>query len=256
MLHFRQAGAGQPVVLLHGLFGSLENLGGIARLLTQDYTVYSVDLPNHGRSPHCAGADLACMAEAVHDWLTQLGLADAAFVGHSLGGKVAMELALASPDSVRSLAVMDIAPIAYKPRHDAVFRGLRAIDPAQLQSREEAEQTLAEYVPEAAVRSFLLKNLVREGGTLRWRMHLQDLETQYLGLIQANRNGIFPGSVLFLKGGDSDYILQEHRIAILERFPQAEYKVIAGAGHWLHAEKPGLIAAQIKKFLQQNNPPD
>lgn len=251
MLHFRQAGSGKPVILIHGLFGSLENLGGIARLLTQDFAVYSVDLPNHGRSPHCVGADLAFMAQAVRDWMHLLGLSDASVIGHSLGGKVAMELALSTPDLVRALVVMDIAPVTYKPRHEAVFRGLKAIEPARLQSREEAEQILLEHIPEAAVRSFLLKNLVRESGGFRWRMNLVDLEVQYSRLIHANRDGIFPGPVLFLKGGDSDYISSEHRVTILQRFPGAEYKMIAGAGHWLHAEKPGLTAAQIKKFLQK-----
>jgi len=252
MLHFRQVGSGEPVILIHGLFGSLENLGGIARLLTQDFTVYSIDLPNHGRSPHSAGGDLAFMTRAVRDWMHLKGLSKASIVGHSLGGKVAMELALSNPELVRALVVMDIAPVTYKPRHEAVFRGLNAVDPAHLQSREEAEQVLTQHISEAAVRSFLLKNLVRESGGFRWRMHLADLEAQYPRLIHANRDGIFPGPVLFLKGGDSDYINPEHRIALLQRFPGAEYKVIAGVGHWLHAEKPSLVAAQIKKFLQKN----
>jgi esterase len=251
MLHFRQVGSGKPVILIHGLFGSLENLGGIARSLTQDFAVYSIDLPNHGRSPHCVGGDLAFMTEAVRDWMHLLGLSNAAIVGHSLGGKVAMELALSDPELVRALVVMDIAPVTYKPRHEAVFRGLKAIDPTHLQSREAAEQTLTEHISEAAVRSFLLKNLVRESGGFRWRMNLVDLEAQYSRLIHANRIGIFPGPVLFLKGGDSDYINPEHRVSLLQRFPGAEYKVIAGVGHWLHAEKPSLTAAQIKKFLQK-----
>jgi len=152
---------------------------------------------------------------------------------------------------VRGLVVLDIAPVTYQPRHDSVFRGLKAIDLMQLQSREEAEQALVQYIPEAAVRSFLLKNLVRESGGFQWRMHLADLEAQYLKLIQANRVGTFPAPVLFLKGGDSDYISSDHRLVVLQRFPGAQYKVVAGTGHWLHAEKPGLIAAQIKTFLQK-----
>lgn len=254
MLHCRQAGSGPPVILVHGLFGSLENLGGISRLLTQDFSVYSLDLPNHGRSPQSTGADLDFMARALRDWMLQRGLSDAFVVGHSLGGKVAMELALTNPDLVRGLVVLDIAPVAYQARHEAVFRGLKAIDPTQLQSRDEAEQILARHVPEAAVRSFLLKNLVREAGGFHWRMHLADLEAQYPRLIQANRDGIFPGPVLFLKGGDSDYISPDHRLWVLQRFPGAQYRVIAGAGHWLHAEKPGLVAAQIKTFLQKAAP--
>lgn len=251
MLHVKVAGEGEPLILLHGLFGSLENLGAVARLLSVDFKVYSVDLPNHGRSSHRSGANLAHMAGAVCEWMGKTGLVSAALVGHSLGGKVAMEIALNHPDRVDSVVVIDIAPITYPPRHENVFAGLNAVDPAALSSRAEAETQLAAHVPEAAVRSFLLKNLVKTEAGFAWRMHLQDIQREYPNLLRENRyDGTFLRPVLFLKGGDSDYIKSDHRQAILQRFPSAQLKIVPNTGHWLHAEKPELTAALIRKFLR------
>jgi esterase len=250
MLHFQVAGKGEPLVLLHGLFGSLENLGAIARLLSAQFKVYSVDLPNHGRSAHRTGAGLEYMAETVWQWMEQAGLGRAAIVGHSLGGKVAMEVALAHPDRVAGLVVIDIAPVAYPPRHQDIFAGLNAIEPTTLASRAEAETQLSAYVQDTAVRNFLLKNLVRRDNRFTWRMDLEDLQREYPNLIDENRaDAAFGAPVLFLKGGASDYIRADHHQAITRRFPAAQYKVIANAGHWLHAEKPELVATLIRKFL-------
>lgn len=250
MLHYKVAGAGKPLVLLHGLFGSLENLGAIARLLSAQFTVYSVDLPNHGRSAHRTGAGLTQMAHAIWQWLEEVGVANPAIVGHSLGGKVAMEIALTHPDRVAGLVVIDIAPVAYPPRHQDVFAGLNAVDPAALSSRMEAETQLSAYVQEAAVRSFLLKNLVKGDNGFSWRMNLEDIQREYPRLIDENRaDAAFGAPVLFLKGGTSDYIRPDHHQAISHRFPAAQFKVIANAGHWLHAEKPELTATVIRKFL-------
>lgn len=250
MLHFKVAGEGEPLVLLHGLFGSLENLGAIARLLSAHFKVYSVDLPNHGRSAHSAGMGLRQMALAVWQLMEQVGLPKAALIGHSLGGKVAMEIALSHPASVTSLVVIDIAPVAYPPRHQDVFAGLNAIDPAALPSRSAADDILSNYVKEAAVRSFLLKNLVKDDTGFSWRMHLEDIGREYSNLIDQNRSdGRFEMPVLFLKGGESDYIKPDYHQDITGRFPATQFKVIANAGHWLHAEKPELTATLIRKFL-------
>lgn len=249
MLHFKVAGEGKPLVLLHGLFGSLENLGAIARLLASEFTVYSVDLPNHGRSSHNSGVDLAFMADAVWQWMAQEGLPGAGIVGHSLGGKVAMEVALAHPDHIAKLVVIDVAPVPYPPRHHDVFAGLNAIRPAELASRAEAEAFMAPHVKEPAVRSFLLKNLVKGEEGFRWRMNLKDIQREYPKLIDENRaDGVFEAPVLFLKGEASDYILPDYHEAITGRFPAAQFKVIADTGHWLHAEKPELVATLIRKF--------
>lgn len=252
MLHFKVAGEGEPLVLLHGLFGSLENLGAIARLLSAQFKVYSVDLPNHGRSAHRSGVGLVQMAHAVWQWMEDIGLANSAVVGHSLGGKVAMEISLAHPSQVSGLVVIDIAPVAYPPRHQDVFAGLNAIEPTQLSSRADAETLMSAHVEDGAVRSFLLKNLVKGDTGFSWRMNLADIQREYPHLIDENRpDAAFRAPVLFLKGGESDYIRPDHHQAIVRRFPAAQFKVVAGTGHWLHAEKPELTATLIRKFLSE-----
>lgn len=252
MLHFKVAGEGAPLILLHGLFGSSENVGAIARLLSANFKVYSVDLPNHGRSSHRDGAGLEHMAHAVWQWLEEVGISNPVIVGHSLGGKVAMEIALTHPQQLAGLVIIDIAPVAYPPRHQDVFAGLNAVDPMALSSRADAEKLMAPYVQEAAVRSFLLKNLVKVDRGFSWRMYLDDIQREYPNLINENRAGaVFHAPVLFLKGGASDYIRADHHQAITRRFPAAQFKVIANAGHWLHAEKPELTVTLIRKFLDE-----
>lgn len=251
MLYSRHQGQGEPLVLIHGLFGSLENLGALAKLLSQHFTVYSVDLPNHGRSPHTADMSLQSMAAAVGEWMDGQGLSSAHFLGHSLGGKTAMEFALRHPARVRKLIVVDIAPVGYPPHHNDVFAGLLNIDPDSLGSRQEADHLLLPHVPELAVRSFLLKNLVKEESGFHWRMNLPVIHRCYSQLISANSGELsFAGDVLFFKGGNSDYIGESQRDAILDKFPNAQLKVIANTGHWLHAEKPELVATLSLKFLQ------
>lgn len=251
-LHYRlfakESGA-QPLVLLHGLLGSLENVGMLARLLADQFAVYCVDLPNHGRSPALGEAGLAQYALAIKDFLTQQNLSSAHLVGHSLGGKIAMEVALANPDEIAKLVVLDISPVQYSSRHEHIFAGLSAIALEQISSRAEAEQVLSDYEPEPAVRSFLLKNLYKDDDHFAWRMNLAELQASYHKLIGANRQGVFAGPTLFLKGEQSDYIHASHRDQIKARFPQAQLRVIADTQHWLHAEKPQATASVIKRFL-------
>ena len=250
MLYFRSQGQGDPLVMIHGLFGSMENLGTIAKQLADTFTVFSIDLPNHGRSPHSGEMSLTTMMEDVCAWMDSQGLTRAHFLGHSLGGKTAMELALSHPERVQKLVVLDIAPVHYPPHHNEVFAGLLSIEPDSLGSRQEADQLLMPHVPETAVRSFLLKNLVREEAGFRWRMNVPVIHRRYGDLIRENRaDKQFNGPVLFLKGGDSNYIGEEYRADIINRFPAAQVKIVAGTGHWLHAEKPELVALLSKKFL-------
>lgn len=249
-LHVKQAGDGKPLILIHGLFGSLENLGSIARQLTEQFCVYSLDLPNHGRSPHSDDTSLTHMAGLVSQWLRRQSFSAASFVGHSLGGKVAMELALTDPDVVDRLAVLDIAPVHYLPRHNRVFEGLLSLQPDALASRAEADAYLSRYIEEPSVRSFLLKNLVKQVQGYGWRMNLATLHNSYERLVSANRaDTVFSGRTLFLKAGNSNYIAPEHHPEIRRRFPASEIEVVPGTGHWLHAEKPELVARILLKFL-------
>lgn len=250
MLYWRKTGRGQPILLLHGLFGSLENMGSIARLLGNQFEVWSVDLPDHGRSEHTEDGDLPGYAELIASWLDSQQLSTVNVVGHSLGGKVAMELALLWPHRVSQLVVLDASPVAYAERHGDVFAGLQAIDPQSLQSRTQADQVLQEYVSDPAVRAFLLKNLLKTDDRFHWRLNLHGLKRAYPQLIAANRQASFEKPVLFLKGERSDYILPSHKDAVTERFPSADMKIVKDTGHWLHAEKPELVARLIERFIE------
>lgn len=250
-LHDSVLGDGPDVVLLHGLFGMGGNLGTVARSLQDSYRVHSVDLPNHGRSAWQDAAGLEELAAAVAAWMDDRHLTSAAFLGHSLGGKVAMQLALSLPARVDSLIVADIAPVDYEPRHDGVFAALDAVASAHCRSRVEAGELMTEMIVETEVIQFLLLSLQRgEDGTYHWRFNLDALKRNYSAIQQAPAPEIvYPGRVLFIKGGDSDYILPEHQDRILTLFPSAGVEVMEGCGHWLHAQQPQRFTALVHDFL-------
>lgn len=245
------AGEGPDVVLLHGLFGMGNNLGGLSRSLQEYYRVHSLDLPNHGRSAWTDNMDLAELAAAVVRWMDHRHLEMAHVVGHSLGGKVAMQLALDAPYRVDALVVADIAPVTYPPRHDAVFAALAAVDRASCRSRNEAAALMAEHLQEESVIQFLLLSLSRDQeGLFRWRFNYPVLRDSYLQLRKAVAGQMpFNGRTLFIKGGASDYILPEHETVIAKHFPNAEIAELPGAGHWLHVEQPKRFNQLVRNFL-------
>ena len=251
-LYERQQGHGPDVVSLHGLFGSQENLGAINRSLAEQFRVHGLDVRNHGRSPHSDDMNYALMAADVVEYLDDHHLQQVDLLGHSMGGKIAMTVALMIPERVRKLVVMDIAPVDYPPRHDEVLHGLSSVDLSALNTRSEAENLLSPYVKEKDVRQFLLKNLYRdENRQYQWRINLESIQKNYHEIMKGQSSEKpFEGDTFFLKGGDSDYILSEHRAHVLSLFPKASVKVIPGTGHWLHAQKPELVSRSIKRFLE------
>jgi esterase len=250
-LYVKQAGAGPAVVLLHGLFGAGANLGGVARALQSTFSVFSVDLPGHGRSAWLADLTLPAMAERLRSWLEDAGLSRAHFIGHSLGGKVAMELALQQPQRVSSLTVADIAPVAYQAQHDSVFAALEAVASRPCTSREEAGARMAEYLDEDSVIQFLLSSLQRDAqGHYHWRFDLLGLSAAYPALLAAPAGDrTYAGPALFIKGGASEYIQPQYWPAVQQLFPAATLEVMAGCGHWLHADKPVLFNSIVARFL-------
>jgi len=250
-LFVKRAGAGPAVILLHGLFGAGGNLGALARALQQEFSVYSLDLPGHGRSAWLEHPDLPAMARSVSRWMDEEGLAQAHLVGHSLGGKVAMQLALQQGPRVASLVVADIAPVSYPAHHDTVFTALDAIAAQQCTSRDEAAAVLAQHLQEEGVVQFLSSSLYRDaGGVYRWRFDLAGLKAAYAELLAAPRKAQqYTGPVLFIKGGASDYIQEQHRAAVLDFFPTAAIKVMPDCGHWLHVEKPQQFNGIVQRFL-------
>jgi esterase len=238
-------------VLLHGLFGSGNNLGALARALQDARSVYSVDLPNHGRSDWLEDATLPEIANCLADWMLKQNLPSAQFVGHSLGGKVAMQLALSRPRLVTDLVVADIAPVDYPPHHDEVFDALDAVVAASCGSRQAAAQVMAAHLQEEQVIQFLLTSLRRDAdGVYRWRFNLQGLKRGYAAVrAEPTVTAPYKRPVLFIKGGDSNYIREEHRGHILDLFPGATMKIMPGCGHWLHAQRPSLFNSLVRRFL-------
>lgn len=244
---------GDPIILIHGLFGDLDNLKSISRSLADQYTVVNLDVRNHGQSPHCDSMDYADMASDVIAIADKEGFDRFHLLGHSMGGKIAMEIALRHPTRVRSLIVADIAPVAYDARHSSILDALCKIDTDTLKSRQDADQTLAETIETKGVRQFLLKNLRKDGDRWFWRFNLDGLRKNYESLIGApTSDGQYNGPVLFIRGELSDYVTREHRDAIASRFPRAQPKTIEGTGHWLHAEKPSEFNQVVSDFLEQH----
>jgi len=251
-LHHRIIGKqGDPLILLHGLFGSLENLAGIGSRLAECYQIHLLDLRNHGRSPHHQIMHYPRMADDVVAYMDAAGLSQVDLFGHSMGGKTAMQMALSYPDRVRRLVVGDIAPVDYPAHHEQVLTALQLIAPEQLKSRSQADGMLKDQVPEQSVRQFLLKNLVKKGTCgYQWRMNLSAIAHNYPALMAALRHlDPYAGPVLFIKGGNSDYIKPHYQSHILSLFPDARLRTIANTGHWFHAEKPVLVAGVIRRFL-------
>ncbi|KKO50688.1 acyl-CoA esterase [Arsukibacterium sp. MJ3] len=250
ILHTHSAGTGEPLVLLHGLFGSYENLGVIARALADQWQVINIDLPNHGQSPHSHSMNYATMVTDLAETLDSLNISQCALLGHSMGGKLAMAFAITYPTRVTQLIVADIAPVSYSNRHQQVFAGLNAVKLSEITNRSAADRQLAEHIFEKTVRQFLLKSLEKTVTGFRWRFNLTALQQHYNQLIAAPAvTGQYPGPTLFIKGAESDYILPEHRPAIIQTFPAAQAKIINGTGHWLHAEKPAAFTKLVRDFL-------
>lgn len=252
-LNFKQySDSGEPLLIMHGLFGSLGNWSGQSRQFAKDFSVYGLDLRNHGSSPHSDAMNYTVMAQDVVEFMDDHDIERCHLLGHSMGGKTAMQVALSAPQRVDRLVVADIAPVHYKGQHDSIMEGLEAIDLSRISSRNEADDVLAKYESDELVRQFLLTNLVRDSdGGYSWRINLPVLKSNYDRLREAPAStGPFEGPTLFVKGALSNYITEKHRDAILTRFPNASTKVIMHTGHWLHAEKPQTFYRIVRGFLK------
>ncbi len=251
ILHHTEFGDGEPLVLLHGLFGAGTNLRGLAKRLAGSHRVILADLRNHGRSPHAPGMTYTDMAEDLNAMLAYLSVDHADFVGHSMGGKAAMVLALTRAQRVRRLVVIDVAPVVYAHSHAPLIGALRGVALSRLRTRGDADAALTVAVPDQATRMFLLQNLVSEGGRYRWRLNLDALERDMdaiLGFPQLPQHR-FQGPTLFVAGDQSDYVRAEHKARILDFFPKADIKWIPGAGHWVHVDQPQALVETVQDFL-------
>ncbi|WP_428488673.1 alpha/beta fold hydrolase [Rhodopila sp.] len=249
ILHTLQSGEGPPVALLHGLFGAARNWGAIQRAIAPHFRVVALDMRNHGDSPHASDLGYATQAEDVRETLQSLGIETAAVIGHSMGGKAAMAMALRWPGRVGRLLVADIAPVDYQHGNEAIARAMAAIPLSPTLSLQQADAMLASAVPSAEIRAFLLQNL-RFGAQPRWRIGLAEITAAIADLEGwAKLPGSYAGPALFVTGDRSDYVRDEHRPIIRSQFGAARFVAVKRAGHWVHADNPAGFLSVLQAFL-------
>jgi len=251
-LSYEVTGDGTPLIVLHGLFGSARNWRGIARGLADRFRVFSLDLRNHGDSPWHPDMSYEAMAGDVRSFIESHDIAGAAVLGHSMGGKAAMALALGEPHLVGALIVVDVAPVTRPPELRAYTRAMAAVDLSQVARRADADRLLAPAIDDRRVRGFLVQNLAVRDGRAAWRLNLDviDREMETIGGFPEPLLGRrYEGPVHFITGALSAYVRPEHRGVILRLFPATTLSVIAGAGHWVHADRPESFLRAVTRFL-------
>ncbi|MFM7854369.1 MAG: alpha/beta fold hydrolase [Flammeovirgaceae bacterium] len=250
-LFFRKSGQGQPLLILHGLFGSSDNWYSLSKVFAEQYTVYTLDQRNHGQSPHSDAFDYKILAQDLENFLLEQNIENPIVIGHSMGGKTAMNLAIKNPSLIEKLIVVDIAPKPYPIHHDHILDGLTAIPLESIHSRSEAEVILAEYVDEADVRQFLLKNLSRNSeGKFVWRINLPAIDKHIEDIGTGMQfEGTYIKPTLFIKGARSGYFKEGDDEKILQYFPTAQI-VTVDTGHWVQAENPKVFVEVVNNFLK------
>lgn len=253
MLNFKKFGdQPQVLIILHGLFGSLDNWQGLAQVFAKDFTVYIIDQRNHGKSPHFSTHNYQEMASDLNEFMLQQEIDQAHLLGHSMGGKTVMQFAVDYPQKVDKLIVADIAPRYYAPHHQDIISALKAVDFNEVTQRKEVDTVLSKHIFDSGVKQFLLKGLTWESkNKMKWKFNLEIISEQIDNIGEALEGYVyFTNPVLFLKGEHSSYITPEDEVQIEESFPRSEIVEIAGSGHWLHAENPSDFVEETLTFLK------
>ena len=251
--------SGTPLLVLHGLFGSSGNWRALAKQLARHRDVYALDLRNHGQSPHADSMTFEDMAGDVGTFAKKTRLTHFDLLGHSMGGKVAMQLALTAPDLVSRLIVADIAPKSYPPRHQDVFRAIHILSENIITQRNQADELVKDVLPNQATRLFLLTNLIRnEHGRFTWRVDMQAIENNYNAISDAPSASVSTGlryekPTLFIRGEGSSYIQEKDVELIAHLFPNYRLHTITSAGHWVHAEQPTQFLKTVELFLNTSD---
>jgi len=251
-LFCRHSGHGQPLIILHGLFGSSDNWFSLAKVFAEQFSVYLIDQRNHGQSPHSDEFNYQLLAEDLNLFIQEHHLHKPHIIGHSMGGKTAMNFAVKYPERLGKMIIVDIVPKLYPVHHDHILDGLHAIDVTKLTSRNEADQILSKQVTEPDVRLFLLKNLYRTSeGRFQWRVNLSAIDN-HIEEIGAGMQymGTFSGPTLFIIGARSNYFKPGDETLIQSIFPNAEISNL-DTGHWVQAEKPKEFAEIAISFLKK-----
>jgi esterase len=254
-LFYRHFGSGEPVIILHGLFGLSDNWVTHGKRLAEKFSVYLPDLRNHGHSPHSPTFNYPAMADDLHEFIDEHKLQNPVIIGHSMGGKVAMWFALEYPELVSKLIIVDISPVKYPDRdaHFDIISTMMSIDFDAVHSREEVSNLLSLTIPNKTTRLFILKNLYRKTrNNFDWRLNLSaisnNMDHVFAGI---DVDSVYEKPVLFIKGGRSDYILSSHEPIIKKYFPNSEIETIEHVGHWVHAEAPEEICSIFSRFLEK-----
>jgi pimeloyl-ACP methyl ester carboxylesterase len=253
-LAFEVVGKGDPLVILHGLLGSADNWHSMSRRLGAHYQVFALDLRNHGRSPHSDILDYDVMVADVREFMEQQALRRIMLLGHSLGGKVAIQFAIDYSEQVDRLVIVDIAPKPYEPSQRYLLKAMRALDLTRYKSFADVAAALAPKVSSESLRQFLLKNLTRdEKGRLRWKIHLEAIDQNYDKLLRGlSPERSFNKPTLFIRGGRSNYIEDDDGRLIRQMFPQAEIATLPEAGHWVHVDAPDEFFQTVVNFLNRD----
>jgi len=256
-LYSRKVGENGPdFVVLHGLFGSGKNWRSFAGSLEDDFQVWTLDARNHGDSPHADSMSYQQMAEDVARFFAENELENVILLGHSMGGKTAMQLALQFPDRIAALIVVDIAPVCYDHLHKQLklIEAMQELDLAGEMSRSEIEKKLAVKIPEKRLLSFLMTNLNRQNGQFQWRIGLEQIAAGMPDLLNyPELKSVFKGPVQFIGGENSAYLKFEYHALIRKYFPESRITMLENCGHWLHVEQPAAFQKTVNEFLQDNN---
>jgi esterase len=264
-LFFRKTGSGDPIIILHGLYGSSDNWHSIGRALAYDHEVFMIDLRNHGHSPHHPEHNYRVMGEDLADFFIAHHLEQAIFIGHSMGGKTALSFGLANPEKIKKMILVDISPFPYDMAvsseailHQRILQGLLAIQPDTISDRREADKILQKFISSLSIRQFLLKNLKRNrGGRFYWALNIPALAENIKGIFtgilrEEEQNPLaIPFPLLFIKGENSGYINERDERDIRHFFPWSQIVTIQGAGHWVHAEQPESFLNVVRKFISE-----
>ena len=254
-LHFKEYGAGHPLIILHGLFGMGDNWASMAKRLGEQFLTYTPDLRNHGKSGHLPEMDYTSMAGDVKAFMEEQWIYQSFLMGHSMGGKVAMKLALENPDMVDKLIVVDIGPQTYPSGHDEIFDAMLALDLGVAEDRKSIQEALNEKIEDIGIVQFILKNIVYDKKMDRysWRMNLETIHQYYDNILAGIQPDlVFDKPTLFIRGGKSRYIRESDHDLIYRMFPKASIETVAEAGHWVHAERPDELFDLVVQFLKED----
>jgi esterase len=253
-LNFREYGhhSNPAVFLIHGLLGSSSNLHSFARQLENDYWLFLPDLRNHGKSPHDETMTYESMARDLIQLMDEQDIESAAFVGHSMGAKVAMWLALNHPEKVDRLMSVDMAPVSYEHDFDDVLNAMKSVDLVTLSNRREADEQLAVYLETEGLRQYLLQNLVKDNNAWKWRVNLPVLQSEMDNItgFPDLAGSVFPGTAWFVYGAKSRYVRPDYEPTIYQYFPLAKLRKVEKAGHWLYADQPTTFGELLQSFLR------